>query len=288
MAVANVNVDNIDQNDDFLEDETDGNPQAVAGNNDNRGRINTIQIKIPPFWKADPELWFLQLEAQFSSAGIRADLSKYNQIVGKLDSDILSKVSDIVKNPPAANKYLTLKNRLLHEFQESDKKKLRTLFNDLSLNEDKPSDLLRKMRDKSCNIVSDALLQELWTNRLPQQIQAILSCSSEPLNQQVIMADKIFETLDHTSIQAITSTSRKSDTDIATQFCKLEEQIAALQKDFNRSRSRNSPAKQYRSRSRSNSNQRSHNNKHCYYHRKYKSKAKKCIPPCTFKEDSKN
>ncbi|XP_037034323.1 uncharacterized protein LOC119073129 [Bradysia coprophila] len=253
MAEANV----IEPDNNLPNDEVDGILQQVARNNNNHGRIDAVQIKMPPFWKADPELWFLQIEAQFSSANIRTDLSKYNQIVGKLDSDILSKVSDIVKNPPATHKYDAIKARLTTEFADSDKKKLRTLFHDLSLNEDKPS-------------------------------ESILSCSNEPLTQQVIMADKIFETLDQNSIQALSSKNDKSDTDIATQFCKLEEQIAALHKDFNRSRSRNSPARQYRSRSGSNSNQLSHNDKQCYYHRIYKSKARKCKPPCNFKTDSKN
>ena len=66
-------------------DEVDG-PQPPQGH----CRVNLIQIKVPPFWKADPELRFLQIEAQFTTAGIRADLSKYNQIVGKLEPDTIS------------------------------------------------------------------------------------------------------------------------------------------------------------------------------------------------------
>lgn len=280
MAEANIQVD-------VIEEEVDGNIQPIA--NANERRVNAVQIKLPPFWKADPELWFLQIEAQFSSNGIRADLSKYNQIVGKLDSDILSKVSDIVKNPPLTHKYDAIKNRLTKEFTESDKKKLRTLFNDLSLNEDRPSDLLHKMREKSCNKVGDELLQELWSNRLPQQIQAILSCSNVPLDTQVELTDKIFETLDTTSINAV---SKKSDTDIDTRFCKLEEQIASLCQEVKRSISRNSSANRYRSPSRSNNKSNtlsdSTKNTFCFYHQKYKQKAKKCYPPCTFNDNTKN
>jgi len=138
----------------ILEDEVDGQ-DILAANNNLRGRINTVQIKIPPFWKADPALWFIQIEAQFTTAGIRSDLSKYNQIVGKLDTDTLTAVSDIVKNPPAVNRYETLKNRLTNQFAESDRTKLKTLFNDLSLIDEKPSNLLRKMKDKSCGKVGN-------------------------------------------------------------------------------------------------------------------------------------
>ena len=62
----------------ILDDEVDGQ-NILAANNNLQGKVNTVQIKIPPFWKADPDLWFLQIEAQLTTAGIRSDLSKYNQ-----------------------------------------------------------------------------------------------------------------------------------------------------------------------------------------------------------------
>ena len=34
--------------------------------------VRQVQIKFPPFWKADPDLWFFQIEAQFTTAGIQA------------------------------------------------------------------------------------------------------------------------------------------------------------------------------------------------------------------------
>lgn len=261
----------------------DGQPRLA---NDD-GRVNQVQIKIPPFWKADPDLWFLQIEAQFATAGIRADLSKYNQIVGKLDTDTLTAVSDIVKNPPATDKYQALKDRLTNQFAESDRKKLKALFSDLSLNDDKPSDLLRRMKDKSCNKIGDELLRELWAHRLPQQIQGILSCSNETLAQQVIMADKIHDTMDFTTIQAFSSQQQTvQQNDYAQQFCKLEDSINSLKKEFNRSRSRTNSARRNRSHSRSNHRTSNNRSTYCWYHQQFREKAKKCDdklnPPCTF------
>lgn len=45
-------------------------------------QVNRIQAKVPPFWKLNPQLWFKQIEAQFSNSGIVNDLTKYNTIVG--------------------------------------------------------------------------------------------------------------------------------------------------------------------------------------------------------------
>lgn len=256
------------------------NQQAQNFNN----AIRQVQIKLPPFWKQDPDLWFIQIEAQFSTAGIRANLSKYNQVIGKLDPDILSSVSDLIKNPPVNNKFQALKTRLTNQFTESDRMKLKTLFGDLSLNDGKPSDLLRKMREKSCNKVGEELLQELWSNRLPQQIQSILACSTEPLPQQVIMADKIFETLDLTSIQALKQQPSQFDNDFSKHFCQLEDKINSLQQVIDKSRSRTSSP--WRHRSNKQTNQQS--NTHCWFHKLFKDKARKCDPPCTYKDDQRN
>lgn len=272
-------------------DEVDGPrpPAAPANQQHVNGRVNTAQIKIPTFWKADPELWFFQIEAQFATANIQSDLAKFNQIVGKLDTDILTVVSDIVKAPPLINKYQTLKDRLTNAFKDSDRKKLRILFSDLSLNEDKPSDLHRKMKDKSCNKIGDELLQELWSNRLPQQMQAILTCSNAPLAQQIVLADKIHETMENNSIQAFSSQQPPLNDDFIQKFCKLEDKIDSLQKDINKSRSR--PSSRRRSRSSSQSSRRTKNPNWCWYHQRYEDKAIKCDshmdPPCTFKNSQK-
>jgi len=42
----------------------------------NRNEVNRVAIKMPPFWREDPELWFSQLESQFSISGN----SRNNQI----------------------------------------------------------------------------------------------------------------------------------------------------------------------------------------------------------------
>lgn len=109
------------------------------------------------------------MEAQFANSGIINNLTKFNNltIVGVIESDILSSVSNIVLRPPANNPYDILKERLIKQFSESNSKKINTLLQDLQLGDMKPSNLLQKMCELSCDKVGDALLQELWIQRLP-------------------------------------------------------------------------------------------------------------------------
>ncbi len=159
----------------------------------NNASVSRIQVRVPPFWKQNHQLWFRQLEAQFANSNIVSDLTKFNTIVGVVESDILSSVSDIVLNPPAANMYEAIENRLIKEFANSDNKKIKSLLHDVMLGDMKPSSLLRKTKELSCGKVGDDLLKTLWLQRLPTTIQTVLSTSNDPLDQLTVKADEMFD-----------------------------------------------------------------------------------------------
>lgn len=177
----------------------------AEGSNNSGAFQNTQQLDAPgsiirvgvrtPFWKSMPDLWFVQMEAQFRTSGILLDETKYNYIIHSLNDDSLSEVSDIVLNPPATEKYETLKNRLIKSYAESAQKKLRTLLSDIDLGDRKPSQLLRRMRDLAQQSITDEVLKSLWLQRLPPQLQAILSASSHDLELLSQLADRVTEVI---------------------------------------------------------------------------------------------
>lgn len=254
----------------------DGRANLPVVNQPNQ--VNRLSIRTPPFWKINPQLWFRQVEGQFTNAGIVNDLTKFNTIIGVIDSEILSTVSDIVLNPPAANIYETLKQRLIKQFTDSDSKKLKTLLNDIQIGDMKPSDLLRKMRELSCNKVGDDLLKELWIQRLPSSIKTVVSSNDGDLDILVPIADRIFETA---QINVIHTLPNPND-ELLEIVQNLTQEINSLKINFrNRSRSKERFSQKPKSRHDSSS-------KICWYHKVYKDKATKCTQPCSFINHSEN
>lgn len=254
-------------------------PDAQPNNN-----VNAVKIRVPPFWKNDPQLWFLQLEAQFALSNIVSDLTKFNTVVGNIEPNFLDSVKDIIRNPPANNRYETIKTRLTKNFEESDNNKIKSLLTELTLGDRKPSELLHKMQDLSCGKVGDDLLQILWLQRLPNNIQSVLACSADPLQTLATMADKIFETSNNTSINAIAGSSN-TNSDLVDMIHKIEDKINNLNKKIGMSRPRTE------SKSPKRSNNDSSTDDICWFHKTHGLKARKpCNSPCNFlqKHNSKN
>lgn len=258
-------------------------------------QVHRVSVKPAPFIKSAPELYFMQMEAQFILSGITLDATKFNHILGSLDPQFLQPVIDVIKNPPATNKYDALKTRILREFTESDQHKLRILLKETELGDNKPSQLLRKMRELSNNALSDDALKTLWIERLPEQIRPVISTADGDLNKIAEMANKILEitTYRHVSEVQFSPAPTHSHSESFPQIAALTKQIDELTKKFDKfSNNRGRSQSRGRSNDRSRSSSKSKNNSpYCFYHFKFGAMAQKCTEPCKFKastNESKN
>lgn len=258
-------------------------------------QVSRVAIKVPPFWKANPKLWFRQLDSQFFNAGITNDVTKYHTLVGAVESDVLACVSDIILQPPTQNLYATLRQRLEENYSDSEEKQLRKLLSDLELGDKRPSQLLREMKDLSGSRVSDALLKSLWLQRLPTQIQAILTTSTDELAQLASMADKINEVISVSapSVHAIVQSSSHSMPSTSSSTIQPQQSnnstldqimndIRTISKRIEALEQRTSSRARSTSRNRGKANEPTHFDGVCKYHINFKERAYKCIQPCSF------
>lgn len=262
--------------------------------------IQKIGIKVPPFWNDCPEIWFAQIEAQFSVGKITSDNARFNTIVASIESQVLCQVSDAVLNPPATDKYKNLKEAIISRYSDSAQSKMQKLLSEMSLGDQKPSQLLTEMRRLGGTTVTDEFMKTLWLSNLPQQTKAILSTNDVGLTQLAVLADKIMEVSQGAgmNVHSIDRATEKPGSSSSLEM-KIESLTRAVERLTESSRlSRPSSSSSSNSRSRSAhrntafthsrngtpvNTQRDREYDLCWYHFKFGSAATKCKEPCKFK-----
>jgi predicted unusual protein kinase regulating ubiquinone biosynthesis (AarF/ABC1/UbiB family) len=259
----------------------ENNGEEGAAGADQGMAINRIAMKAPPFWSEEPELWFAQIEGQFTLGGITQDSTKYAYVLSQLEAKYAREIKDIVSNPPARDKYPALKQALIQRLAASQNQRIRQLLEHEELGDRKPSQFLRHLQTLAGTTVSDELLRTLWLGRLPAQMQVILATRTEDrLTEVANQADRIHEVTSTTvtTVAAASTTAENSPKSLETQIAELAKQVATLTTKITRFKN----TERSRSRSRSRSRTR---DKTCYYHRRFGSEAKKCSKPCDFKKE---
>ncbi|GFX13786.1 retrovirus-related Pol polyprotein from transposon 17.6 [Trichonephila clavipes] len=147
------------------------------------------------------------------------------------------------------------------------------------------------MKELSNGQLQDDFLQSLWLQRMPPHIQTVLSASSEPLDKLAIIADKVSDVVGASSTicaattvpppsQSSSCSAQPTMDSLARQIQELSLQVAELTRERNSSRHQRYSSDRRRSHSRSRSVNRGSGI--CYYHRRYKEQARKCVSPCAF------
>ena len=238
--------------------------------------VSRVAIKVPPFWKKNVKVWFLQVESQFITSNITCEKTKYHYVLGSLDSEIAETISDFISQPLTRQPYQDLKNKLINEYSESEQRKIKKLLTELELGDKKPSVLLRQMRELAGTSVQDDFLKSMFLQRLPVNIRTVLASSSDNLNSLATMADKIIEI--NGAPTFVSNIDKTASDNASVRLTNLETQIAQLTTSIERL-THNRKFDRSRSRSRSRSSQA---NQLCWFHKNFKEKAKKCSAPCNF------
>ena len=77
-----------------------GSSQPPSSAGSSATNIAAVSLKLPPYWPADPQIWFAQVEAQFQTCNVTSQQTMYDYVVGSLSPKFATKVRNIILSTP--------------------------------------------------------------------------------------------------------------------------------------------------------------------------------------------
>ena len=235
-----------------------------------------------PFNHHNPSLWFHNVEAIFTTRRIKDQPMMYAHILPQIPTEVQNELEDFfftVHESP----YDELKKRVLEHFAVSDDRRIQQLLQDEMLGDQKPSQLLARLRRHAYRFnCEESLIRALWLKKLPVTCQQLLACmpGTITLSELAASADKVMEvTRQNTSICAVASPESNT-----LESALMDKLVSHIDKRF-------AEMQPFRSRSRSRSrtsSSKTRNSTLCWYHRRFGADAKKCTSPCSFQPKQGN
>jgi len=77
--------------------------------------VQAVSPQLPPYKPSDPQIWFAQVEAQFSTQRLAIQRTRFDYVVASLTPNITIEIRDFILRPPEENPYDILKAQLIKE-----------------------------------------------------------------------------------------------------------------------------------------------------------------------------
>lgn len=256
--------------------------------NDTTPSTAAVGFRGPMFCSQDPAMWFAVLECNFLASNITKDLTKFTHAVALIPPDVLTQVSDVISAAiNSSTPYEDLKAACLSRLQSSTAARLQELLSKEELGNEKPSNLLLRMKkllgDRYSAFDKD-IFKQLYYQRLPAAIQTNLFSVKDKLDLDELahLADEFMSTMP-TATASVSAVAAHAADDLRSMIAKLTLEVDSLRNEL-RSRSKSRPRGYFRSRSRSSKRRTGASDADglCYFHKKFGDKAFRCQQPCNF------
>ncbi|KAF0299550.1 hypothetical protein FJT64_027732 [Amphibalanus amphitrite] len=273
-------------------------------------------FRLPPYTPEEPDLWLLQVECAFDISGVSSDELRYKLLVANLPATIAVQVKDVIRT---SRSFTALCDALKSRLAQSRADRLQSLLSRQQLGDQKPTALLRSMRNELAAAgdapVDTELFRTLFKQRLPQPVRAALALlpADSALDALAEAADRYLDASGPDPRVAVVTApppqpatpapaqpSAGLEAVVATLVAKMDSLQAshrgleasnrrlqdALRRDRGRSQSRRRRAP---SSSRPPTPARSptptNEDDLCWYHQRFGSRARRCESPCSWAEN---
>ncbi|KAL3969265.1 dedicator of cytokinesis protein 1 [Sarotherodon galilaeus] len=223
-----------------------------------------VALKLPDFWLHDPPSWFVHVEAQFALRGISADDMKYHHVVASLDPLATRRAMTLLRDPPAQEKYATLKELLLRRYALSDAERAEKLLNLSGLGGGTALELMENMLSLLGPDDGGFLFAHLFLRQLPAAVRAVLANSpllpAKDYRSLAEEADRILLASRTFTVHALATDSPAAPSTPPPASPGASAPLLTAGIATRRHRGKNI----------------------CFYHQRFGDRARRCLPPCSF------
>ena len=157
--------------------------------------LNTVAVKLLPFWLDNIETWLIQSKSQFRLKGVTVSQTKFDHVIQSMSQNNTVKEFDLIRAPPRDDPYGHLKNCLLWMYGLTDYTHFEAISSLHFSGDILPSVLMSRMLSllpaghEVCFFLRGAFLK-----RLPADVRSHLvhDNTSDPLTL-ALCADKIHQ-----------------------------------------------------------------------------------------------
>lgn len=184
---------------------------------------NAVALKLPPFYKSNPAMWFRQVEAQFTirNPAITEDNTKFAYLLSALPADIAELMEFAVENATDGDKYSSLKAALIKQFGLTKAQKAKKLASFTNLDPSMtPTTLLMHMRPLSSDSTSEEFFHQFKSVMPPGFRTALAGRKFAIIEAYAEAADEVAETIrECTSVYTVSRPPKKDKGSDASGLC---------------------------------------------------------------------
>ena len=167
---------------------------------------NAVALKLPPFYKSNPAMWFNQVEAQFTirNPTITDDNTNFAYFLSVIPADIAELMEFAVENATEGEKYSSLKAALINQFGLIKAQKAKKLASFTTLDPSMtPTMLLMYMHPLSSDSTSEEFLHQ-FKSVMPTAVSTMFAGRKfENIEAYAEAADDLAETTQELQFQLV-------------------------------------------------------------------------------------